>query len=71
VKPRVEVSEVKTQKEVEMETVKDLVCGMEIDPKSAVATEDYKGETYYFCSESCHEKFKADPQKFYFLRYIK
>jgi Cu+-exporting ATPase len=64
VKPIVEVSEVKTQKEVEMATVKDAVCGMEIDPKSAVATEDYEGETYYFCSESCHEKFKADPQKY-------
>jgi len=64
VKLRVEVSEVKTQKEVEMATVKDLVCGMEIDPKSAAATAEYKGETYYFCSDACHEKFKADPEKY-------
>ncbi len=64
VKLRVEVSEVKTQEEVEMATVKDPVCGMEIDPKSAAATTEYKGETYYFCSAACHDKFKAKPKKY-------
>jgi len=63
-RPRVEVSETKKQEEVEMTTVKDPVCGMEIDPKSAAATEEYEGETYYFCSDACHDKFKADPQKY-------
>jgi len=64
VKLRVEVSEVKTQEEVEMATVKDPVCGMEIDPKNAAATAEYKGETYYFCSAACHDKFKAEPEKY-------
>jgi len=64
VKLRVEVSEVKTQEEVEMATVKDPVCGMEIDPKSAATTAEYKGETYYFCSAACHDKFKAEPEKY-------
>lgn len=64
VKLRVEVSEIKTQKEVEMATVKDPVCGMEIDPKSAAATAEYKEETYYFCSAACHDKFKAEPKKY-------
>ncbi len=47
-----------------MATVKDLVCGMEIDPKTAAAKMDYKGKTYYFCAISCRDKFKADPEKF-------
>jgi len=64
VKPRVEVSEVRTQEEVEMATVKDVVCGMEIDPKSAAATEEYRGQTYYFCSTACHDKFMAEPEKY-------
>jgi len=64
VKLRVDVSKAKTQEEVEMATVKDPVCGMEIDPKSAAATAEYKGETYYFCSAACHEKFKAEPEKY-------
>ena len=64
VKLRVDVSKAKTQEEVEMATVKDPVCGMEIDPKSAAATAEYQGKTYYFCSAACHEKFKAEPEKY-------
>jgi Cu+-exporting ATPase len=63
IEPRVEVSERKTQ-EGAMATVKDLVCGMEIDPKTAAAKIDYKGKTYYFCALSCRDKFKADPEKY-------
>jgi len=37
---------------------------MEIDPKSAAATEEYRGETYYFCSVACHDKFKAEPETY-------
>ena len=47
-----------------MAKVKDPVCGMEIDPKSAAATEKYQGKTYHFCSEDCHKKFKATPEKY-------
>ena len=39
---------------------KDLVCGMEIDENKAVKI-NYKGETYYFCSPNCMEKFKKSP----------
>ena len=31
---------------------------------TADATEEFEGETYYFCSDACHDKFKADPQKY-------
>jgi len=64
VKPRVEISEHIVEKEEEMAKVKDPVCGMEIDPKQAAASENYKGKTYHFCSADCHDKFKADPDKY-------
>ena len=47
-----------------MTTVKDPVCGMEIDPKDAAATSDYEGATHYFCAIACKERFDAEPAKF-------
>jgi Cu+-exporting ATPase len=44
--------------------VLDPVCGMTISPADAVGTADYKGQTYYFCSDSCLEQFRADPARF-------
>jgi YHS domain-containing protein len=45
--------------------VKDLVCGMEVDPQSAsVLKAQYKGKTYYFCAEMCKKSFEADPGKY-------
>jgi len=44
--------------------VKDPVCGMEISENSAAAQESYQGKTWYFCSESCHGKFQADPAQY-------
>jgi Cu+-exporting ATPase len=43
---------------------KDPVCGMEIEEKDAVGTSVYKGTTYYFCAESCKDKFDRDPDAF-------
>jgi len=42
----------------------DPVCGMSVDPESAAANQDYNGQTYYFCSASCVEKFRQAPQKY-------
>ena len=44
--------------------VKDLVCGMTVDPKSAAATSEYKGQTYYFCSKGCKAQFDKHPEKY-------
>ena len=44
--------------------VNDPVCGMEIDPKTAFATREHMGETFYFCSQACVDKFDADPHRF-------
>jgi P-type Cu+ transporter len=47
-----------------MATVKDPVCGMDIDPEGVAATSDYEGTTYYFCAIGCKERFDAEPAKF-------
>ena len=44
--------------------VKDPVCGMEIDPKSAAGKTEFLGETYYFCSPGCKKSFEKNPQKY-------
>ena len=44
--------------------VKDPVCGMEIDPKTAFATREHEGQTFYFCSQDCADKFDANPHKY-------
>ncbi len=47
------------------QTAKDPVCGMTVDPKSPKTQKtQYKGETYYFCSESCKKSFEANPEKY-------
>jgi P-type Cu+ transporter len=44
--------------------VLDPVCGMTISPDDAVGHVDFKGQTYYFCSESCLDQFRATPEAF-------
>jgi YHS domain-containing protein len=45
-------------------TVHDPVCHMDIDPKTATGTSEYKGQTYYFCSMGCKRSFDKDPEKY-------
>ena len=42
----------------------DPVCGMEIRPEDAAASEEHDGHTFYFCSEACHRTFLADPHRY-------
>jgi Cu+-exporting ATPase len=44
--------------------VKDPVCGMEIDSEKAFAKREHMGQTFYFCSQDCVNKFDADPHKY-------
>jgi len=46
------------------ETVRDPVCGMEIQPEQAFAQEEHDGNTFYFCSDPCHNAFLNDPHRF-------
>jgi Cu+-exporting ATPase len=64
VEPNVEARERAPDREQSMSTVKDPVCGMQIDPKTVVANVEHRGKTYYFCSHDCHRKFIAEPQKY-------
>ena len=41
--------------------VKDPVCGMSVDPKTAKHHAEHAGRPYYFCSAGCRAKFVADP----------
>src|ERR1700682_2848892 len=43
---------------------KDPVCGMTVDPNKAVVKQEFQGNTYYFCSERCAERFAKEPDKF-------
>lgn len=45
-------------------TVKDPVCGMEIDPTTAAGTSEHNGQTYYFCSIGCKKSFDKEPEKY-------
>ena len=42
---------------------KDPVCGMEVDPKTALSA-SHGGKTYYFCSAGCRTQFVANPSRF-------
>jgi YHS domain-containing protein len=41
----------------------DPVCGMEVDPATALKA-TYAGKTYYFCSEDEKVKFEKDPERY-------
>jgi Cu+-exporting ATPase len=42
----------------------DPVCGMTVDPATAAGSHTHAGQTYYFCSRHCVQKFAADPERF-------
>ncbi|MDQ3919849.1 MAG: heavy metal translocating P-type ATPase [Acidobacteriota bacterium] len=42
----------------------DPVCGMTVDPEAAAGSFEYGGRTYYFCSKSCLNKFRQEPDAF-------
>ncbi len=42
----------------------DPVCGMQVDEKSAAATTEYQGKTYYFCAPGCKAAFEKNPKAY-------
>ncbi len=46
-----------------MSITTDPVCGMKVDTESGRSLEQ-AGKSYYFCSQHCLEKFKANPDKY-------
>jgi YHS domain-containing protein len=47
-----------------MASTKDRVCGMTVDTEKAAAQTNYKGRTYYFCSQACEQRFEAQPERY-------
>ncbi len=47
-----------------VQDVVDPVCGMTISPADSVGEIEHRGHTYYFCNDSCLQRFKADPESF-------
>jgi membrane fusion protein, copper/silver efflux system len=48
-------------------TAKDPVCGMDVDEARAKASgkkDEYRGTTYYFCSDGCQRKFQKSPDQY-------
>jgi Cu+-exporting ATPase len=43
---------------------KDPVCGMLVAPEKAAANIEHAGNTYFFCSKGCAERFKREPETF-------
>lgn len=46
------------------DTVKDPVCGMDVDPNNAAGSFEHKGATFHFCSTHCLNKFQKNPESF-------
>jgi len=44
--------------------VKDLVCGMDVEPSKAAATSVFKGKAYYFCAKGCKVAFDRNPEHY-------
>jgi Cu+-exporting ATPase len=45
-------------------TVKDPVCGMDVNPEETAHVATHAAHTYYFCSAGCRAKFVADPHRY-------
>ncbi len=43
---------------------KDPVCGMQIDEKQAAGKSEHQGQTFYFCSPGCKQKFDETPEQY-------
>ena len=44
--------------------VKDVVCGMNVDPARTKHSAVHEDKKYFFCSAGCLEKFRRDPAKY-------
>lgn len=45
-------------------TVKDPVCGMDVDVDKAAAVSTHMGKSFYFCSAGCKKAFDENPMKY-------
>ncbi|MEW6405168.1 MAG: YHS domain-containing protein [Chloroflexota bacterium] len=43
---------------------KDPVCGMTVNPQNTATSVQYRGQTYYFCSQQCKTMFERETEKY-------
>ena len=43
---------------------RDPVCGMTVDRSKTPFRSEWQGQTYYFCSAGCKERFDAEPERY-------
>ncbi len=46
------------------QTAIDPVCGMQVDTCKTDLVSVNKGQSFYFCAESCRKAFEKNPQKY-------
>jgi len=44
--------------------MKDPVCGMMVDEKTATFKSEHEGQPFYFCSDTCKKKFDGDHHRY-------
>src|SRR5690242_2076972 len=49
---------------VTIETARDPVCGMSVDPATSSHRAEHAGHAYFFCGARCRERFIAEPERF-------
>ena len=42
----------------------DPICGMTVDPNKAAGKHEHDGQTFYFCSRHCVDRFNENPAKY-------
>jgi YHS domain-containing protein len=42
----------------------DVVCGMEIDPRTTPYKHEYNDTVYYFCGKNCLQHFTDNPRQY-------
>jgi Cu+-exporting ATPase len=47
-----------------MPVVTDPVCGMQVNEEDAPARSEYRGESFYFCSDTCRNTFDREPDRY-------
>ena len=42
----------------------DPICGMTVDPNHSAGSHVHKGQTYFFCSTHCLDRFRREPERY-------
>jgi Cu+-exporting ATPase len=48
----------------------DPVCGMDVSEENAAAKSHHDGQTYYFCSTQCKERFDLKPEDYVTFQFL-